>query len=117
MKTSQTAKDKKFKKDVLDELFRRVGFDGYGAEFVKNHKLWRQKNTWGMKDAEDFMDWFVKRHQKVYKSKKTFAESEADCFVLSYGWRVDVDGVARGEQAIEEGRVATRAEAKKRMGR
>jgi len=90
MKTSRTAKDKKFQKDVLDELFRRVGFDGYDDEFVKNHKLWYQKNTWAMKDEEDFMDWFAKRHQKVYKSKKAFAKREASWFVLYYGWRVEL---------------------------
>ncbi len=91
MKTSRAAKDKKFKKDVLDELFCRVGFSGYDDYFVKKNAIWYEEKTWARKEEEDFMDWFVKRHQKVYKSKKTFAEREAGWFVLCYGWRVELD--------------------------
>ena len=51
--------------------------------------VWAKKNN--------FMDWFAKRHQKVYKSKKAFAEREAGWFVLYYGWRVELDP----EKAVE----------------
>jgi hypothetical protein len=77
-----------FKKEALDELFKRAGFEGYDQKFVDKFPTdWYLRKDWSINNEKSFIHWFVKRHQKIFKSTKRRADCDAQWFVLSYGWK------------------------------
>lgn len=77
-----------FKRDALDELFKRAGFEGYDQKFVDEFPNdWYLQKDWSEKDEKSFSCWLVKQHQKIFKSTKRTANRDALWFIFSYGWK------------------------------
>lgn len=82
------AKMTRFNQAVIDELFRRVGFDGYDQDHVKKHPTdWYAQREWTVQEERSYKEWFIELHQKTFKSTKDHAQLDAGWFLLSYGWK------------------------------
>jgi len=80
-------KEQKFREEALDEMFKRVGFDGFDQKFVDSNDKWYRRKTWTESDQCDFKNWFVKKHMKVFKAGKSYAEGDVGWFLFNYGWK------------------------------
>jgi hypothetical protein len=78
----------KFMAEALDEMFKRVGFEGFDKEFT-NQENWYSKKSWTKEDSEKYREWFVNRFAKTFKCHKSLAEKEFCWFNLMWGWKVD----------------------------
>lgn len=72
---------------ALDELFRRVGFDGYDREFT-NQQWWYTLREWTLEEDRQFSQWFADEYRKTFRCSKTIAKDTASMFVSNYGWKV-----------------------------
>lgn len=84
---------------VLDEMFRRVGFDGYDKEFT-NQQWWYTLREWTLEEDRAFAQWFIDEYRKEFRSSKILAREVASIFMLNYGWKIKqvhqvVDGFKR----------------------
>jgi len=77
----------KFRKEALDEMFKRVGFNGYDKRFTEKRANWYSLNTWSEKEELRYKEWFIEKYIKTFKSNKTFAKSEASWWLFNYGWK------------------------------
>lgn len=88
MTGSRRDKQATFLKKALDELFKRVGFDGYDQKLVDKYpNNWYVQREWTEEQEESYKQWFVEQHQKTFRSTKKYARSEASWFLFAYGWR------------------------------
>jgi hypothetical protein len=72
---------------ALDEMFRRVGFEGYDKEFTQqNH--WFTKREWTLEEDVDFTKWMAEEYRKTFRSSKSEAKEVAGWFVFNYGWKI-----------------------------
>jgi len=74
--------------EALDEMFKRVGFEGFDKEFT-NQEEWYTKRSWTEAECEDFKKWFSARYAKVFRSNKKIGEKEFAWFNLMWGWKVN----------------------------
>ena len=72
---------------ALDELFRRVGFDGYDEEFAQQ-PWWYTQREWTLEEDVDFTKWFITEYMKALKAPKYIAKGAAGMFVFNYGWKI-----------------------------
>lgn len=72
---------------ALDELFRRVGFDGYDKEFT-NQQWWYTLREWTLEEDLNFTQWFADEYRKAFRCSKYIAKGAASVFVFNYGWKV-----------------------------
>lgn len=77
-----------FMMEALDEMFKRVGFEGFDKEFT-NQEDWYTQKSWSMDEFSDYKKWFVNRFAKVFRSSKKAGEKEFAWFNLMYGWKVN----------------------------
>lgn len=92
MTTSRKDKQTVFVKKALNELFIRVGFDGYDQELVDKYpNNWYVQREWTEEQEESYKQWFVGQYQKVFRSTKEYARSEASWFLFTYGWKYKND--------------------------
>lgn len=78
----------KFMMEALNEMFKRVGFEGFDKEFT-NQENWYSKKSWTNEEFEKYKEWFVNRFAKAFKCHKSLAEKEFSWFNLMWGWRVN----------------------------
>ena len=81
----------KFREEALDEMFKRVGFDGYDKSFTDKNISWYSLRTWSEEEESRYKDWFIEKYIKTFKSNKAYAKSEASWWLLSYGWKCKYD--------------------------
>jgi hypothetical protein len=81
-------KTNKFFIEALDEMFKRVGFDGFDKEF-SDQDGWYSKKSWTKEESKDYKKWFEAKYVKEFKSTKKQAEKECAWFNLMYGWKVN----------------------------
>lgn len=84
---------------ALDEMFRRVGFEGYDRSFTDD-QWWYTKREWTLEEDVAFTKWFADEYQKLFRSSKQEAKEVAGIFVFNYGWKIKkmydtVDGFVR----------------------
>ena len=79
----------KFTLIALDEMFKRVGFNGFDQSFVDQNTDWYSKRTWTEKVEKDYRNWFVDLYKKTFKSTTRTAQNEAGWFLLCWGWKAD----------------------------
>lgn len=77
----------KFAKEALDEMFKRVGFEGYDKSFTDNNISWYSLRTWNEEEELSYKDWFIAKYIKTFKSTKAYAKSEAAWWLFNYGWK------------------------------
>jgi hypothetical protein len=78
----------KFMMEALDEMFKRVGFEGFDKEFT-NQENWYSKKSWSTEEFSKYKDWFVSRFAKVFRTSKKMGEKEFAWFNLMWGWKVN----------------------------
>lgn len=71
---------------ILDEMFKRVGFEKYDSMFTKQNE-WYALKTWTLEEQTNFEYWLVKFLVKR-KWNKYLAEKEAMWFVFNFGWKI-----------------------------
>jgi len=72
---------------ALDEMFRRVGFDGYDKSFTEQDG-WYAKREWTLEEDVAFTKWFIDEYAKEFREPKYRAKEVAAIFVFNYGWRI-----------------------------
>ena len=77
----------KFYLRALDEMFKRVGFDGYDREFTEQ-PFWYTKRNWTLEDDVNFTKWFIDEYRKTFRCAKYIAKEVASMFVFNYGWTI-----------------------------
>ena len=99
MRKTKKQKEQEFYTRALDEMFRRVGFDGYDEEFAQQ-PYWYTLREWPLKDDVDFTKWFIDEYSKELKVPKYEAKEVAGMFIFNYGWKIvkehdKIDGFVR----------------------
>jgi hypothetical protein len=87
MRKTKKQKEQEFYTRALDEMFRRVGFDGYDEEFAQQ-PYWYTLREWPLKDDVDFTKWFIAEYMKALKAPKDIAKGAGGMFVFNYGWKI-----------------------------
>jgi len=95
-------KQDKTVKELLVEMFRRVGLEVSSYAEVEewagaNGDEWYRKRTWTDAQEQEFKKWAVDKMRKAFKCTKKTAEAEYSWFNLMWGWRVDTE--ISGEQS------------------
>ena len=85
-KTLEQKRDE-FYDRAFDELFRRVGFEGYDEKFAQQ-EWWFTKREWTLEEDVDFTKWFITEYMKSLKAPKDIAKGAAGMFVFNYGWKI-----------------------------
>jgi hypothetical protein len=85
-KTLEQKRDE-FYQRALDEMFKRVGFDGYDEEFAQQ-PYWYTLREWTLEEDVNFTKWFIDEYVKSLKAPKYIAKQAAGAFVLNYGWKL-----------------------------
>jgi hypothetical protein len=88
--TKMTHRQKKiddFYLRALDEMFRRVGFEGYDEEFAKK-PYWYIERSWSLEEDVNFTKWFTEEYRKTFRCPKYVAKGAAAMFVFNYGWKI-----------------------------
>jgi hypothetical protein len=75
-----------FQMRALDEMFRRVGFEGYDEEFAQQ-PYWFTKREWTLEEDVNFTKWFIDEYSKTFREPKYIAKEVAGWFVFNYGWK------------------------------
>lgn len=78
----------KFISEALDEMFKRVGFDGFDREFT-NQDGWYCKKSWSTEEFNDYKKWFLNKFAKAFRTSKKMGEREFAWFNLMWGWKVN----------------------------
>lgn len=82
-------KSEAFKKKALDEMFRRVGLDGFDDELIARHPdNWYRIYQWTAEEEQLYKDWLIDLYAKTFKYNKAQSRNQALWFLLSYGWSV-----------------------------
>ena len=84
---------------ALDEMFRRVGFDGYEKEFTEQ-PFWFTMREWSSEEDVSFTKWFIDEYSKTFREPKYKAKEVAGWFIFNYGWKTKrmgnkIDGIVR----------------------
>lgn len=79
--------EQKFFDEILDNMFKAVGFDKFNEEFTKQEE-WYKKKTWATKQQDNFRQCFIAKARKDLKWSKKTAEREYGWFNLNYGWKI-----------------------------
>lgn len=87
MSTRRQKKIDDFYLRVLDEMFRRVGFEGYDKSFTDD-QWWFTKREWSLEEDVNFTKWFTEEYRKTFRCTKHIAKGAAAMFVFNYGWKV-----------------------------
>jgi hypothetical protein len=75
-----------FQMRALDEMFRRVGFEGYDEEFAQQ-PYWFTKREWTLEEDVAFTKWFIDEYSKTFREPKYIAKEVAGWFIFNYGWK------------------------------
>jgi len=99
MGKTKKQKQEEFYTRAFDEMFRRVGFEGYDEEFAQK-PYWFTERSWTLKDDVDFTKWFIDEYAQSMKVPKYVAKEVAGMFVFNYGWKIEkehdkIDGFVR----------------------
>lgn len=87
MKTKRELKIDKFYERAFEELFRRVGFDGFQREFTEQSG-WFTLREWTLEEDLAFTKWFSEEYRKTLRAPRYVAEGAARMFVFNYGWKI-----------------------------
>lgn len=84
---------------ALDEMFRRVGFEGYDKSFTQD-QWWYTKREWTLEEEVTFTKWMIDEYRKVFRTSKDEAKEVVSMFIFNYGWKIQkmydkVDGFVR----------------------
>jgi len=99
MTSRQKKKLDEFHMRALNEMFRRVGFEGYDEEFAQQ-PYWYTMREWTLEEDVQFTKWFIDEYIKTFREPKYLAKEVAGMFVFNYGWKtkkmyVKIDGFVR----------------------
>ncbi len=85
-KTLEQKRDE-FYQRALEEMFKRVGFDGYDEEFAQT-PYWFTMREWTLEEDVNFTKWFIDEYVKSLKAPKYIAKEAAGMFIFNYGWKL-----------------------------
>ena len=77
----------KFFQEVLDEMFKMVGFKGFDRKFTKQDD-WFTKKQWTETQSDEFRDLFIEKSKKDLKWSDRTANKEYQYFNLMWGWKI-----------------------------
>ena len=76
----------KFQQEILDKMFKMVGFKGFDRKFTKQDD-WYTKKQWTEAQSDEFFAYFIEKAQKDLKWSNRTANKEYQYFNLMYGWK------------------------------
>ena len=99
MRKTREQKRDEFYERALDEMFKRVGFEGYDEEFAQQ-PYWYTLREWTLEEDVAFTKWFIEEYRKTFRAPKYIAKGAAGMFVFNYGWKTKkmydkIDGFVR----------------------
>lgn len=77
----------KFQQEILDKMFKMVGFKGFDRKFTKKEN-WFQLRTWNDAQNDEFRAFFLEKARKDLKWSNRTANKEYQYFNLMYGWKI-----------------------------
>ena len=86
--------------EFLPEMFKRVGYSEQDINDLTKEPQWYLKNTWSVKDEEDFTKWLITRLKYRLNMSQKVAEREARMFLFNFGWSTQEE--KQGELALED---------------
>ena len=97
--TRREKKREDFYLRALDEMFKRVGFEGYDEEFAQQ-PYWYTLREWTLEEDVDFTKWMIEEYRKTFRAPKYIAKGAAGMFVFNYGWKIrkehdKIDGLVK----------------------
>lgn len=76
-----------FYENSLDEMFRRVGFDGMDSKFMEQDQ-WYLLREWSQDEDKAFVTWMADEYAKLFNAPKYKGRQIANSFNFQCGWKV-----------------------------